>query len=398
MTSLIPFRVHQQGDVDKHHTPPNSEFVIRSMAFVVYASKGMSSSEHQNAAVSESFLTRWGRRAITIPLTFCVTTAASILVPLLIPFVLVVDLVVRRRFGLTRTVLFLLCFLWCETVGIVISFVLWIAFVGQSTDKHQRAFMRANSRFQAIWVQTIFSAARRLFRMQFTIEGTAPPPGRRPQLVFVRHASTVDTGLPIVLLSYPLRYQLRFVLKRELLLDPCIDIVGQRIPNRFVRRGDRTVDEVERVISLYENLDTDDAIIIFPEGTRFSENKRRDFLAQLATRGPSPALELAETLRNTLSPLRKGALALLEKNPGCDLLVITHRGLERATSFAAFTRGTLVGANVGVRIFHIPFEELPKDVEGQKQLLTELWRDVDRFAAGDEPLERRSLPTGKHAA
>ena len=362
----------------------------------------MSSSESQVAAVSESFFARWGRRAITIPVTLCVTTAASILVPLLLPIIFVVDLFLprgeRRRFGLTRTVLFLLCFLWCETAGILAAFVLWVVFVGRYTDKQRRSFMRANSRFQAIWVQTIFSVSRLLFQMRLTIEGTAPPPGRRPQLVFVRHASTVDTGLPIVLLSYPLRYQLRFVLKHELLLDPCVDIVGQRIPNRFVRRGDRTVDEVERVVGLYENLDAHDAIVIFPEGTRFSERKRRNLVAQLAARGPSAALELAESLQHTLSPLRKGALALLEKNPGCDLLVIAHRGLEQATSFAAFTRGTLVGANIGVRILHIPFEELPKDVEGQKRRLTELWGEVDRFAAGDEPQERRSLPRGKHAA
>ncbi len=361
----------------------------------------MSSSEHQVAVISESFLTRWGRRAITIPVTLCLASGASILVPLLLPVVFVVDLVVRRRFGLTRTVLFLLFFLWCETLGILSAFGLWIVFIGfigRSADKQRQAFTRCNSRLQAIWVQTIFSASRVLFQMRLMVEGVAPPPGRRPLLVFVRHASTIDTGLPIVLLSYPLRYQLRFVLKQELLLDPCVDIVGQRIPNRFVRRRERSVDEVERVVGLYENLKTDDAVVIFPEGTRFSERKRRDLLAQLATRGPSPALELTESLQHTLSPLRKGPLALLEKNPGCDLLVIAHRGLERATSFAAFTRGTLVGANIGVRIFHIPFEELPKDVEEQKQLLTTLWRDVDRFAAGDEPEESKNLPTRKHAA
>jgi 1-acyl-sn-glycerol-3-phosphate acyltransferase len=358
----------------------------------------MSLTEHQVAAVSESFLTRWGRRAITIPATLCIATAASILVPLLLPLVFVVDLIVRRRFGLTRTVLFILFFLWCETFGIFAAFVLWLVFVGTYADKHQRAFLRANSRLQAIWVQTLFSASRLLFQMRLTIEGAAPPPGHRPLLVFVRHASSIDTALPIVLLSYPLRYQLRFVLKRELLLDPSVDIVGQRIPNRFVRRGDRSIDETERIVGLYENLHADDAIIIFPEGTRFSERKRRDVLAQLVIHGPSPTLEMAESLQHTLSPLRKGALALLEKNPGCDLLVVAHRGLESATSFAGLVHGTLVGTNVGVRIFHIPFEELPKDVDGQKRLLSDIWRKVDRFAAGDEPPERRSLPAGKLVA
>jgi len=343
----------------------------------------MGSSERDRAAVVESLANRWGRRAITIPTTFVLTVVFTIFVPAFVPVLLVIDLVLHRRFGLTRTALFLLSFLWCETIGIFGAGCLWIAFLGGSGDS-KRSFVRANSRFQAIWVQTIFSSARALFGMRLSVEGSAPPPGNRPLLVFVRHASTVDTGLPIVLLSYPLRYQLRYVLKRELLFDPCVDIVGQRIPNRFVRRGDRTTDEVERVVGLYENLDANDAIVIFPEGTRFSQRKRNELLTQLRKRGASRALDLAESLRHTLSPLRKGALALLEKNPGCDLVVITHRGLERATSFAAFTRGTLVGANLAVRISHVPFDSLPKEAEAREELLAKLWREVDAFAAGND--------------
>lgn len=343
----------------------------------------MSSSRKQGEAAAESPATRWLRRAITIPVMFFSTAASTIAVPALLPFVSTADLVLRRKFGLTRTVIFLLAFLWCETLGILFAFILWIVFLGRSSPEQRRRFVRANSRFQAIWVQTIFSSARVLFGMRLIVEGSAPPPGKRPLLVFVRHASTVDTGLPIVLLSYPLRYQLRFVLKRELLFDPCVDIVGQRIPNRFVRRGERNTDEVDRVLGLYENLHDDDAIIIFPEGTRFSRRKREDVLAQLQTRGPSPALELAERLKHTLSPLRKGALALLEKNPGCDLVIIAHRGLERASSFAAFTRGTLVGAELAVRIVHVRHDELPQAGEEQRELLTKLWIDVDRFAAGE---------------
>lgn len=338
----------------------------------------MGSSEHDAAAVIESLATRWGRRAVTIPTTFVLTTAFTVLVPAVLPLLVVIDLILRRRFGMTRTAIFFLSFLWCEAMGILAAGCLWIAFLGRSSQ----AFVRANSRFQAIWVQTIFSSARALFGMRLSVEGSAPLPGNLPLLVFVRHASTVDTGLPIVLLSYPLRYQLRYVLKRELLFDPCVDIVGQRIPNRFVRRGDRTIDEVERVVGLYEDLSPNDAIIIFPEGTRFSPRKREEALTQLRKRGPSRALELAKSLQHTLSPLRKGALALLEKNPGCDLVVIAHRGLERATSFAAFTRGTLVGANLDVRISHVPFESLPKEPAAQEELLAKLWHEVDEFASG----------------
>jgi 1-acyl-sn-glycerol-3-phosphate acyltransferase len=344
----------------------------------------MDSLEKHGGAVSESLATRWMRRVITIPATLVLTVLASVLVPVLFPVVLLVDVFARRRFALSRCALFFLCFLWCETMGIAGALVIWLVYVGRTSGKRGDSFVGANSRLQAIWVHTIFTAARVLFGMRFTVEGSAPRPGNRAQLVFVRHASTVDTGLPIELLSYPMRYRLRYVLKRELLFDPCLDVVGQRIPNRFVRRGDRTAEEVERVVGLYDGLDVHDAVIIFPEGTRFSERKRRELLAQLSAKGPSPALELAEALKHTLSPLRRGALALLERNPGCDLLVVAHKGLEQATSFAAFTNGSLVGAHLRVQLFHVPFEELPTDAEHQKQLLADLWRKVDRFAGNEE--------------
>ena len=46
-----------------------------------------------------------------------------------------------------------------------------------------------------------------------------------------------DTVLPVVFFALPTGVRLRYVLKRELLFDPCLDIVGQRLPNYFARRG-----------------------------------------------------------------------------------------------------------------------------------------------------------------
>jgi len=76
-----------------------------------------------------------------------------------------------------------------------------------------------------------------------------------------------------------------------------------------------------------------------PEGTRFTSEKRASRIERLRARGPSEDLALAEELRYTLSPLRRGALSLLARNPGCDLLVIAHTGLERPVSFGSLCRG-----------------------------------------------------------
>jgi hypothetical protein len=58
-----------------------------------------------------------------------------------------------------------------------------------------------------------------------------------PVIVFLRYASVADTLLPAVFLANPNGLKLRYVLKHELLLDPCLDIVGNRLPNSFVQRS-----------------------------------------------------------------------------------------------------------------------------------------------------------------
>ena len=59
---------------------------------------------------------------------------------------------------------------------------------------------------------------------------------RGPYLLLVRHASSGDALLASSLVSAPNRMQLRCVLKRELLWDPCLDIVGNWLPNVFAER------------------------------------------------------------------------------------------------------------------------------------------------------------------
>lgn len=339
--------------------------------------------------MSESFLSRWGRRGLTIPLTLLATAAATALLPLLLLASLLVDLAGRRRLGVSRGALMVLVFLWCETVGLGAALVIWLF-----AWPFPRAFRDANARLQALWGMALYSAGQRLLGVEVRIDGRAPAPGQRPLLVLVRHASTIDTVLPVVALSYPLGWHLRYVLKRELLVDPCLDVVGQRLPNRFVRRGgDHTAAEVGAVLGLYQDLGPRDAVVIFPEGTRFTPARRQRLLERMQARlaepgtaaGTAAELALATELQQTLSPLRAGALALLAENPGADLLVIAHAGFEAATTMAGFLAGATVGARARVRLIHRRFEELPRDPDGQARLLADLWRQVDQFARGQEP-------------
>jgi 1-acyl-sn-glycerol-3-phosphate acyltransferase len=63
-----------------------------------------------------------------------------------------------------------------------------------------------------------------------------------------------------------------------------LDIVGNRLANCFVRRNSGDSDrEIAAVQRLMEDLGPNDGVLIYPEGTRFTEAKRRRILDHLTT-------------------------------------------------------------------------------------------------------------------
>ncbi len=90
--------------------------------------------------------------------------------------------------------------------------------------------------------------------------------------------------------------------KRELLWDPYLDLAGHRLATAFVRRESREHDvDVAVVEALARDLGPHDAVVIFPEGTRFTAAKRARILAMLAERDEA-AFAHALRLKNLLPP------------------------------------------------------------------------------------------------
>jgi len=100
-----------------------------------------------------------------------------------------------------------------------------------------------------------------------------------------RHASVADSVLSAWVISTLSAMAPRYVLKRELLWDPCLDIVGNRLPNHFLDRdaADSAV-ELDALRDLASSMAPADVAIIFPEGTRASEAKRERMLAKIGPR------------------------------------------------------------------------------------------------------------------
>jgi 1-acyl-sn-glycerol-3-phosphate acyltransferase len=189
-----------------------------------------------------------------------------------------------------------------------------------------------------------------------------------------RHASLLDSLLPCVLLD---RFRLRYVLKRELRWDPCLDIVGARLPNALVRRGAGDPAEIERVAALARGLEPDEGVVLFPEGTRFTAERRQRLLEHLDADGEAPRSRQAGSLRHTLPPRRGGVLALLDAAPLADVVILVHTGLEGAARLGDLWRGSLRGETLEVELWRIPRAAIPPDDAGREVWLDESWQRVD---------------------
>jgi 1-acyl-sn-glycerol-3-phosphate acyltransferase len=287
----------------------------------------------------------------------------------------VVDLVRPRRLAVLRSLSFLIAYLTLECVGVVASFWLWLAWLGH---RDRRRFLDANFRLQCGWASAMRRAAFALFSVQLEVQG-AEHAAEGPMIVFMRHASVADTMLPTMLISVPHGVALRWVLKRELLWDPCLDIVGNRLRNCFVARGGQDRDgDIEAVISLLDDLDVRSGVAIYPEGTRFTEATRERVLAKLKGTAPH-AFERAAKLRRVLPPRPGGPLALLLHEPASDVVFLAHRGFESARSLGDLFSGRVVGATVQVKLWRVRAAAVPRDPAAASAWLDEQWAEVDRF-------------------
>ena len=321
----------------------------------------------------------WRRRLVTTPVPFLLAIVAVVTLPVVLPLAALVDLVVRRRWSVCRTVLLLTYFALLEALGLLILCGLWLRRLTGLDEKQYRA---ANRQMQRWWVRRLFDGTVRIFSMSVDIQGRQHLEASAPSVVLSRHANTLDTLLPPALSRVPKRF--RYVMKSELLVDPALDYCGHRFPNVFVRRGsDSQEREIAKVVALGHNLADGDAVVVYPEGTRFSEQKRDRLLAKY--RDDEQMRPIVESLHHTLPPLRRGTIELLASTTGSDVVFIAHRGLEEATDFSDLVTGALTGGRLDVAIWRVPADAVPRHRKGIRTFLVDHWRHIDDYVAGSPP-------------
>jgi len=320
----------------------------------------------------------WARRTISVPAYLVLAAICVLGAPVWLLVALLIDvgsgqLALRPR---ARALAFFAVYLSCEVLGLVVAAGVWLGTLGGRLGGPER-FRDGNLALQRAWSNALFWGGARVFGWRIEAEGTELAQ-RGPLLLLVRHSSVADTVLAAALLGNPNRLSLRYVLKRELLWDPCLDVVGRRLPNAFIdRKTPRKQAEREAIASLARDLDDRSAVLIYPEGTRFSEAKLARRLTSLGEGGSADLLAIARTYRSVLPPHPGGALALIDAAEGADVLFVEHSGFEGAATFADFWGGALVGRTIRVRLRRFPIDSIPKT--GRDRWLYARWAEMDRW-------------------
>jgi len=270
------------------------------------------------------------RRVRSVTAVFAAALALLLLLPLWIPVAVVADLLrARTRLPVLRLLMFALAWAWLESACVVLACALWL--IGQRNNH------AIHYRLQAWWAATVLGLLRSATGLQITAENVDQlRPG--PVVLLCRHASLADSLVSAWVVTSLAGMRPRYVLKHELLADPCLDIVGNRLPNHFLDReaADPAI-ELESLSRLAAGMGSDDVAVIFPEGTRASRGKRERALAKLAERDPARSERLAE-LQHLLPPRPSGSAALIAGSPGADVVVGWHTGFDGLDTFGGILR------------------------------------------------------------
>jgi 1-acyl-sn-glycerol-3-phosphate acyltransferase len=271
------------------------------------------------------------RRLISMPGLILGALILTVAIPVWLPLVLVIDACrLKWRFPLARLLSFAVCWVWLETSGVICSALLWITGQSKNLPKHYA--------LQRWWADRLLRALKATCGFSVEVENIdALQPG--PVLLFARHASLADSLVSAYVVTTLAQMNPRYVLKRELLADPCLDVVGQRLPNHFLdRQATDSTPELLALEELVRGIDESTVGIIFPEGTRANKKKRDRALEKIAVVDAERAQRL-QGMKHLLPPRPAGAAAMLRGCPSADVVFAWHVGFEGLDTFGGILRG-----------------------------------------------------------
>jgi 1-acyl-sn-glycerol-3-phosphate acyltransferase len=345
------------------------------------------------------------RRVLIAPAIILLTAAVLASTPLVVIVLCFAVRFLPGRWRALRLFWFLLVYLLRESLGVVALFALWVL-SGFGWGLGRDHFRRAHVLLVGWYLRGLVGSAAKVLGLRLVNEAVpddlairhplreVPDVGVRPVLVFSRHAGAGDSLILVHLLVNTYGRRPRIVLKDLLQLDPCVDIVLNRLPSRFISPdpapGAGVVDSIR---ALAHGLERDGALILFPEGGNFSERRRRDAIERLGRAGLVDAAQAAESLQHVLPPRPGGAFAAIDAAPDADVLFVAHTGLEQLSSVRDLWSGLPMDREVRLSWWTVRADEVPHDPDERARWLTEWWALLDSWIDQRRDPDRSSRPT-----
>jgi len=332
----------------------------------------------------------WVRRLVIAPAVVVLAVTLLTTLPIWLLVAVAASPLVPGHLRVPRLVFLAIVYLVWDAAALVALAVLWVA-SGFGWRIRSPGFQRAHYVLTGRFLGALFWLARWSLHLAVDVVGTDPDtaiPGR-PEIVVSRHAGPGDSFILIHALVNWFDREPRIVLKATLQWDPAIDVLLNRLPNRFISPGRTGTQPLEQEVGgLATGLDDNDAFVIFPEGGNFTPRRRVRAIARLRARGLSDAATRAENLRNLLPPKPGGLSAAIDAAPDAGVIFVAHTGLDRMMTVADVWRELPMDKQLVMRFWSVPPEEVPAGEDERVAWLYDWWARIDSWIEENRPAAR----------
>ncbi len=317
------------------------------------------------------------RRVLIDPVIFLLALISVLVSPLLFAVGFVADLVTPGVWKFIRMTRLYVMFMAAEVIGITWALGIWILSRFGRRMRTPR-FVSANYRLLSWWLSLMSREIQATLGLHIVLPELPTIDG--PVIVFSRHAGPGDSVfIASVLLDHFDRYP-RIVGKKELEFSPLFDVLGHRLPMRFIRPHPKSREvALDAVRDASSDLADRDAFVLFPEGGNFTPRRHRHIVESLDERGLLEEAAYARSLTNVLPPHPSGPLAAMEQSPQASIVFVAHTGTEDLITPGVIWRGIPFGREVRVTYWHVPTDRVPGSVPERIAWLNEQWSAVDAW-------------------
>ena len=328
------------------------------------------------------------RRPVTITVWLLMSTVCLVLSPLLLGLAWFCSTVSGRP----QPVIFarlVIAYFALELAALLACGALWLA-SGGGVLMGSETFQRLHYRLLR-WVVHSF-AGRWCALLEIDVaEGESPEATRAlqaagPLLFFSRHAGPGDTVVLIDLLLTRFDRLPSVVFKESIVIDPCVDLIGHRLPHAILNTAEPERCEA-RIEEVAMGLRDRGVLLLFPEGGNFTAERRRLAIGKLWRKGRRNEAQEAEGMTHVLPPRSTGVLAALRGNPDADVIFAAHTGLGLAAFPRELWRAAPIGRTLKTRMWLWPAADHPEGPEEQSAWIYNCWKQIDEWIEeqGKEP-------------